>query len=312
MAEKVEKLQPRGFRLTDETMEKFKVIAQELGENQQQTMAKLIEVYEIEKGKKAFPEMREQIDTFDSYMRAATDMFVQLLESNHTMRSQVRTEFHAQLDSKDQSIIELQAQVKETEEWKKESKRREVNYESQIKACRDEIKTLQSDLEKEQKNAEKREIEYKRTEASLLSDSKKLQSAELELRSVLSTYMKSNETLKKENDGLRDQVKQMDAHIFQLGRESEGRRVEIENLKALLEKSKTEQENILQQKDVECQAVIQKKESEYQFALQKKEMEVKDYFYEREQKMRDELDRYKEFYYRNNGAVIVEAEKIEE
>ena len=75
------KPQPKAFRITEETSEKFKEIAQTLGANQQQTMAKLIEVYEAEMGREAMPEMRENIDTFEGYMRTATSMYMQALES---------------------------------------------------------------------------------------------------------------------------------------------------------------------------------------------------------------------------------------
>ena len=59
------KTQPKAFRITEETAEKFKEIAQSLGANQQQALAKLIEVYEMESGKESLPEMRTNIDTFE-------------------------------------------------------------------------------------------------------------------------------------------------------------------------------------------------------------------------------------------------------
>ena len=105
------KPQPKAFRITEETSEKFKEIAQTLGANQQQTMAKLIEVYEAEIGRESMPEMRENIDMFEGYMRVATSMYMQALETNQNMRTLVRTEYEAQLKSKDKVIEDLQKKM---------------------------------------------------------------------------------------------------------------------------------------------------------------------------------------------------------
>lgn len=283
-----EKTLPKAFRITEETANKFKEIAQDLGGNQQQTLAKLIEVYETESGKEALPEMREQIDTFDSHLHALSAIFLQILESNHTMRAQVRTEYQAQLGSKDRTILELQERLKETETDKDEFQKKESNYHAQIKADAEKISALEKELGKEQKQLSKLEEEIKQKESSFEHEKKLMQNAEAEVRSSLNSFMKSNERLKEENEKLRSQIKEFDVQIFQLGRESEARRVELEKL-TLLTKDH----------DKTLAEAMQKQETEYLLAMQKKEMELKDQFYEREQKIRDELDHYKEFFYKN-------------
>ena len=50
---KANELKPKSFRLNDETNEKFKEIAMEIGGNQQETLTQLIEAYELQKGKLA-------------------------------------------------------------------------------------------------------------------------------------------------------------------------------------------------------------------------------------------------------------------
>ncbi len=45
------KLFTRSFRIDEATMEKFKEISAEIGGNHQETIAKLIEAYEFQKGK---------------------------------------------------------------------------------------------------------------------------------------------------------------------------------------------------------------------------------------------------------------------
>lgn len=285
-----EKTLPKAFRITEETANKFKEIAQDLGGNQQQTLAKLIEVYETESGKEALPEMREQIDTFDGHLHALSAIFLQILETNHTMRAQVRTEYQAQLGSKDRTILELQERLKEAEEYKHEFKKKENDYAAQAKADAEEIASLKKDLEKEQKHSVKLEEEFKQKESLFEHEKKRLQDAEAEVRSSLNSFMKSTELLKEENEKLRNQAKELDIQVFQIGRESETRRVEIETLSEQIKQHS-------EQREQELADALQKQETAHLLAMQKKEMELKDQFYEREQKLREELDRYKELYY---------------
>ena len=120
--------QPKAFRITEETAEKFKEIAQSLGANQQQALAKLIEVYEMEVGKESIPEMRGNIDTFEEYIHAATTMYMQALETNQNMRALVRTEYEAQLKSKDKIIEDLQKKIETVEEIEKQIDKKEKDY----------------------------------------------------------------------------------------------------------------------------------------------------------------------------------------
>ena len=46
-------LKPKSFRITDETADAFKQISAEIGGNQQEALAKLIETYEFQKGIRA-------------------------------------------------------------------------------------------------------------------------------------------------------------------------------------------------------------------------------------------------------------------
>lgn len=285
-----EKTLPKAFRITEETANKFKEIAQDLGGNQQQTLAKLIEVYETESGKEALPEMREQIDTFDGHLHALSAIFLQILETNHSMRAQVRTEYQAQLGSKDRTILELQERLKEAEAYKLEFKKKENDYAAQAKTDAEEIASLEKDLEKEQKHSVKLEEEFKQKEILFEHEKKRLQDAEAEVRSSLNSFIKSTELLKEENEKLRDQAKELDVQVFQIGRESETRRVEIETLSEQIKQHS-------EQCDQKLADALQKQETAHLLAMQKKEMELKDQFYERERKLREELDRYKELYY---------------
>lgn len=109
----------RSFRISEATADKIKEIAAEIGGNQQQTMAKLIESYELQKGKAVLADKRTDIETFESYINAVTRMYMAVLEDNQNVTNLVKVEFEAQLNSKDNVILDLQKQLataKETEQ----------------------------------------------------------------------------------------------------------------------------------------------------------------------------------------------------
>lgn len=111
----------RSFRITDTTAEKFKEIAGEIGGNQQQALAKLIEVYEMQQGKALLVDKRGDIETFENYINAVTRMYMQALEENQNVNTLVRTEFEAQLKSKDSYIQDLQEQTTQAKQAEQEA-----------------------------------------------------------------------------------------------------------------------------------------------------------------------------------------------
>lgn len=101
-------IKPKSFRIDDETSEKIKQIASDIGGNQQETLSKLIESYEFQKGKSVIPERRAEIETFENHANILTRMFMKNLEENQNTKELIRSEFDAQLISKDTIIKELQ------------------------------------------------------------------------------------------------------------------------------------------------------------------------------------------------------------
>lgn len=281
-----DKTQPRAFRITEETANKFKEISAELGENQQQTLAKLIEVYEIERGKEVIPEMREQIDMFDSYLRALSSSYLQILESNHTMRAQVRTEFQAQLGSKDQMIIDLQTRVKTAEEMRDQFLKKEKGYMDDLAAKEKDLQSLQKELEKAQKEIQTTEKMYLGKVDQLKADIESLKTTEADVRSTLVTVMDDNQALRQKINESNEKFREQDAHIFQLGREKEKYRSELEKLTALSANHEKEIEIALKNNDMR-----------HELELQKLENKLTAQFRERESKLREELDKYRELYY---------------
>ena len=144
-----EKKQPRGIRLTEDTFNKFKNIVEDLGGDQQQALAKLMEVYELEKGKEVLPEMRESIETFEGYVFAAVGMYRQVLEKCQDMKALVRTEYDAMLRSKDAIIQELQTQLDTAKEIAGKTEAMERKYKELLEdAVKSVVNKLLDDINK--------------------------------------------------------------------------------------------------------------------------------------------------------------------
>jgi len=109
MAEK--EVKPKSFRLDDDTAERFRDIAAEIGGNQQETLSKLIEAYEFQRGKAVLIERKADIERFEGYVNLLSRMFMAVLEDNQNVSETVRGEFVAQLNAKDMTIRDLQDKV---------------------------------------------------------------------------------------------------------------------------------------------------------------------------------------------------------
>ena len=109
MAEK--EVKPKSFRLDDDTAERFRDIAAEIGGNQQETLSKLIEAYEFQRGKAVLIERKADIERFEGYVNLLSRMFMGVLEDNQNVSETVRGEFVAQLNAKDMTIRDLQDKV---------------------------------------------------------------------------------------------------------------------------------------------------------------------------------------------------------
>lgn len=202
----------RSFRITDTTAEKFKEIAGEIGGNQQQALAKLIEVYEMQQGKALLVDKRGDIETFENYINAVTRMYMQALEENQNVNTLVRTEFEAQLKSKDSYIQDLQEQTTQAKQAEQEAiaiaeglKNENTRLNSYIETLKTEYEAKTADLQamlkdKDKLNeARKEAIEQQKRELTEMKEKSKqveILNTELEkCRTDLSTAIKDKEQL---------------------------------------------------------------------------------------------------------------------
>lgn len=138
-------LKPKSFRITDETADAFKQISTEIGGNQQEALAKLIETYEFQKGKAILTEKKADIDQFEQYITILTRMYMSSLEDNQNITTTVRTEFEALLQSKDQTIQDLQAQLTAAKQLKEASAAKAKGFSDENTRLNDYIENLKTE-----------------------------------------------------------------------------------------------------------------------------------------------------------------------
>lgn len=138
-------LKPKSFRITDETADAFKQISTEIGGNQQEALAKLIETYEFQKGKAILTEKKADIDQFEQYITILTRMYMSSLEDNQNITTTVRTEFEALLQSKDQTIQDLQTQLTAAKQLKEASAAKAKGFSDENTRLNDYIESLKTE-----------------------------------------------------------------------------------------------------------------------------------------------------------------------
>ncbi len=104
-------LKPKSFRIDEATSEKFKEISQAMGENQQETLARLIQTYELEQAKLGVHGHTSQIEQIQQYTTAIVSIYMNALQTNQDLRATVFEEFSSQLKAKDSALTLLQERL---------------------------------------------------------------------------------------------------------------------------------------------------------------------------------------------------------
>lgn len=292
-----EDVTPKSFRVSDSTAEKFREIAQEIGGNQQTTMAKLIEVYEYQKVKEIAHCKSEEIKTFESYIHCLARMYTTALEEGVDAKNLAKSEYEAQLLAKDQIVAELQNRTRVAEEQKEELKTKAEQSLLVLSQQTENYEHLKAEYQAQKEQKEKLEKEYKELRDKLDEAYQRQQSLNeqtLELKQERISLKEEVEVLKKENKTSTETVELLRASLSK----AENKNMELkETIKELREQ---EEENVTKAQDIakreatiELEKEIFKKEKEYTEkinALQEKHnQEIKSY----QEKYMELLAKYK-------------------
>lgn len=248
-------LKPKSFRIDDETAEKFKGISAEIGGNQQETLAKLIEAYEFQAGKAILTEKKADIEQFEKYVTALTRMFMGSLEDNQNITETVRTEFDAMLKSKDSTIQDLQEQLSVAKQLKADATEKAKTFSDENVDLKKHIEDLQNELESRTASLN-----------AMLSDKEKLNQA---LTNSYDELKKKADSMQKEHEdfaALRAELENKQSEIKSVTKEKEEAEASIEKLK---QQEKESVERCREQMQIAQEKALLEADRKYQDQIQK-------------------------------------------
>lgn len=220
-------LKPRSFRIDEETADKFRKIGESIGANQQETLERLIQAYELQVGKSTLTERKADMEKFEGYVAILNRMYMASLEENQHITDVVRESFEDALKSKDQTIQELQKKESQAEMDRNEA----VNL---MEAYKKESEDLRKELEASQKSCE--------TVKASLADKDQLNKA---LTDTCNELRAKVESLKEDQQQMEDLRKDLEAvkeakqaAEKQLKEEQAASQKELEDLRKELELDK--------------------------------------------------------------------------
>lgn len=255
MAADEKTLKPKSFRIDDATAEKFKGISAEIGGNQQETLAKLIEAYEFQAGKAILTEKKADIEQFEKYVTALTRMFMGSLEDNQNIKETVRTEFDAMLKSKDSTIQDLQEQLSVAKQLKADATEKAKTFSDENVDLKKHIEDLQNELESRTASLN-----------AMLSDKEKLNQA---LTNSYDELKKKADSMQKEHEdfaALRAELENKQSEIKSVTKEKEEAEASIEKLK---QQEKESVERCREQMQIAQEKALLEADRKYQDQIQK-------------------------------------------
>lgn len=240
MADK--ELKPKSFRIDDLTAEQFRKIAEETGGNQQQTLARLIDIYEMQKNKEELPEKRAEIDQMDEYLNAIRLKYFNSLADNVHQETIVREKLAARMEKQDAEISEMKQKIQEAEQARKAAA-------EELKALTEKNSQTQKELENAKIQLTDKEKLNQALQASCTSlqlqinalkeDAKKTE----EMQKELIRLQKESAELQNIRKNLEDQLEKERVKA-QFQEQFQKQQAEIHLGKALLEQERAYQEQI--------------------------------------------------------------------
>ena len=202
-------IKPTSMRLGEEDLKQFKQYADELGLNQAEAFNSLIALAELEKAKNSLNDRAKSIDVFRSTINSLVGFYINSLEENSRAEDIIRQEFSKQLETKDNTIQDLQeknrAVTGEMAELKKyQDQQNQVinNYSKEVESLNESIEDKNKQLNTlEQNNAMLQEqlIEYKQYKTTYKSLEQQYKLLQEQLNKADTEYKEQMQKIKEEN-----------------------------------------------------------------------------------------------------------------
>ena len=247
-------LKPKSFRITTETHEKFKEIANTIGGNQQLALERLIQVYELEQSKTMLGGKSESIEQFQQYATKLVSLYTESLEHQENQAELIREEFKRELMSKDEIIIKLQEEIKDLKIME------EVASESCSK-----VDAENKELKKNLEQMEHQHITNVANMQQMLDEKDNLNKALAENINTLKEKVEQFGEMQKQLEEMNELQKQLDVMKVELERK------ELEHEKALIELERKHNTELAEQSKKHMEDV-----REYQMLFLKRNEETKE------------------------------------
>ena len=171
----MDELKTRSFRVSEEVSTKLKELCENF-DNQNSALSALLNAYEVQNAKATLKDRQTDIADYDTHIQAIQSAFLRSLELNENAEKRIKTEFINLLNSKDQTIVQLQTEKAQADEQVEKYK---SAYGNLITSTEEKIKTMQAQVsesektlqsEKERANTEQKAREQAETISAMLSE----------------------------------------------------------------------------------------------------------------------------------------------
>lgn len=276
-------LKPKSFRIDDETAEKFKAISGEIGGNQQETLAKLIEAYEFQAGKAILTEKKADIDQFEKYVTAITRMYMSSLEDNQNITETVRTEFDALLKSKDATIQDLQEKLTVAKQLKEEATTRAKAHADENARLNSVIDSLNTEYNSKMDDMQ-----------SMLADKDNLNKALTDSCNDLKSKVESMRESSEQLAVIRNELEQLKSEHNTVVKEKS-------DLEKQMNQEQTAHDRAIADMQQHEKDLLERQKEQSQIALDKAVLEIEKKYHEQIEKLKadkqSEVDKYQQKYF---------------
>lgn len=143
------------FRVSEEDIAKFKEFAEEQGYNQAEAFKSIMQTVEMAKAKNMIKDRAKEIEVFQDTINNLMSMFLNSLNVNQTSEERIREELSKELQTKDNTISNLQEQLENLKATNIEEKKRSDELLECVEDRSEDIGKLQNDKKDMQKNIDK-------------------------------------------------------------------------------------------------------------------------------------------------------------
>lgn len=106
--EETNEMKTKYFRIDDETAAKIEQLSTEVFNSKNDCLKSLVQLYELEQGKKAMPSFAADIDNFRAHLSIVEESYLHLLQLNADGELRIREEYSLELSTMTKNIAALQ------------------------------------------------------------------------------------------------------------------------------------------------------------------------------------------------------------